>query len=273
METGSLRIGGIGLEVARIGAAWPGAPTLVFLHEGLGSVSAWRGFPARLAAETGCGALVYSRAGYGGSDAKPGPWDVDFMHREAREVLPAVLAEAGVGDAVLFGHSDGASIALAAAGSGVVPSVRALVLEAPHVFVEDVTAESIARLAEEVRASPELATRFARHHGANTRALLRAWTDVWLRPEFRAWTLEPLLPGVTVPVLAIQGEEDEYGTLRQLDAVRGGVRGAVETRVLPGCGHAPHRDRPDEVLAATVDFLRRHAVLRGSPQAGSLPGG
>lgn len=256
-EAGFLAVDGTWLECLRIPARTDAAPTLVFLHEGLGSVSAWRGFPARLAAAAGYGALVFSRAGYGRSDGRPGPWPVEFMHREAVEALPAVLREAGVRDAVLFGHSDGASIALLAAGSGAVPGVRALVLEAPHVFVEDVTVASIARLADALRATPELAARFARHHGENTEALLAAWTEVWLRPAFRRWDITASLPGVTVPTLVVQGEDDEYGTLAQVEAVRRGVRGPVETRVLPACGHSPHRDRPEEVVGAVVEFLGR----------------
>jgi pimeloyl-ACP methyl ester carboxylesterase len=252
-EDGFLRAGGKRLEYARWAAAGEGAPTLVFLHEGLGSVSLWRDFPARAAQATGCGALAYSRAGYGRSDPGPGPWGVDFMHREA-EVLPEVLDAAGVGDAVLVGHSDGASIALIHAGSAPSPRLRALALLAPHVFVEDVTVASIARLAEACRTT-DLPARFARHHGANTAALLDAWTGIWLAPEFRAWNIEEHLPRIEVPVLVVQGEADEYGTARQVEAVRRGVSGPVRALLLPGAGHSPHRDAPEAVLAALAAFV------------------
>jgi pimeloyl-ACP methyl ester carboxylesterase len=225
------------LESARIDGA---APTLVLLHEGLGSLSAWRDFPAELAAATGNAALVFSRAGYGQSPPKPGPWPVSFMHDEA-----AALALGD--DVILVGHSDGASIALLYAAAR---PVRALVLEAPHVFVEDKTVASIARLGDEVRA------RLARHH-ARADALFAAWRGVWLSPEFRAWNIEALLPRVRVPTLVIQGADDEYGTVAQVEAVRRQLGGPCETLMLPDCGHAPHRDQPARTLAAMSDFIRR----------------
>jgi pimeloyl-ACP methyl ester carboxylesterase len=253
-EEGFLEVEGRRLEYLRIAAAREDAPTLVFLHEGLGSVSLWRGFPARVAEATGCGAFVYSRAGYGRSDPEPGPWDPDFMHRHALDVLPRVLEAASIPDAVLVGHSDGASIALVHAAAD--PSrVRSLVLLAPHVFVEDLTVASIAALAEECRASPDLPMRFARHHGASTDALLAAWTGVWLSPGFRAWNIEPHLPRIDLPILVIQGEADEYGTARQVESIEHGTAGRVETLLLGGVGHSPHRDAPDEVLAAMVAFI------------------
>lgn len=253
-EEGFLEVDGRRLEYLRIAAAREDAPTLVFLHEGLGSVSLWRDFPARAAEATGCGAFVYSRAGYGRSDPEPGPWGADFMHRHALDVLPRVLEEARIVDAVLVGHSDGASIALVHAAAD--PSrVRALVLMAPHVFVEEVTVASIAALAEDCRASGDLPARFARHHGAGTGALLAAWTGVWLSPEFRAWSLESHLPRIDLPVLVIQGEADEYGTAAQVEAIEHGTAGRVETLLLGGVGHSPHRDAPDEVLAAMVEFI------------------
>ncbi len=252
---GFLTVAGKRLECVRHPAAREGLPTLVFLHEGLGSVSLWRDFPGRLAAATGCGALVYSRPGYGRSGPADA-WGADFMHREARETLPAVLAAAGVERAVLVGHSDGASIALVHAAEDRSGRVAALALEAPHVFVEDVTTASIARLAAEAR-DGGLAERLRRHHGASTDALLAAWTGVWLSPAFRAWDLTPLLPSVRVPVLVVQGEDDEYGTAAQVDAVVRGVSGPAESLLLPRCGHAPHRDRPEETLAAMARFAAR----------------
>jgi pimeloyl-ACP methyl ester carboxylesterase len=228
------------LEIARIAGQ---APTLVFLHEGLGSLSAWREFPAELARATGRAALVFSRAGYGRSPPKPGPWPVEFMHDEARRLGDIVGDE----DAILVGHSDGASIALLYAAEH---PVRALVLEAPHVFVEDKTVASIALLGDEVRA------RLARHHD-HAGALFDAWRDVWLRPEFRRWNIEACLPRVRAPTLVIQGDDDEYGTVTQVDAIRRQLGAPCETLMLPQCGHAPHRDQPARTLAAMTDFLAR----------------
>jgi pimeloyl-ACP methyl ester carboxylesterase len=229
------------------------ARTLVFLHEGLGSVSGWRDVPARLALATGLGALVYSRRGYGKSDALDRPFEPAFMHEEARGDLPALLAALGVRRAVLVGHSDGASIALIAAGDGL-PGVEALVLLAPHLFVEELTVTSIARLAERTlgpNAEPELVARFERHHGANTLPLLRAWTGVWLSPAFRAWDIRAAVSRIARPVLAIQGADDEYGTLAQLEAL-----GAAEKLIVPRCGHAPHLQGPDPALKRIERFLQ-----------------
>ncbi|HEX2188466.1 MAG TPA: alpha/beta hydrolase [Longimicrobiaceae bacterium] len=257
-HTGFLEAGGRRLEYAWHGPPPDEAPTLVFLHEGLGCVSLWRDFPARLADATGCGALVYSRAGYGRSDPVPLPRPVSFMHDEALRVLPEVLDAAGVREAVLVGHSDGASIALVHAGSGRAERVRALVLEAPHVFVEDVSVASIAAIGRAYRET-ELRARLARHHGENVDCAFLGWNGVWLDPDFRGWNVEEYLPRVAVPVLVVQGEADEYGTLAQVEAVRRQAGGPVETLVLPGAGHSPHRDAPEAVLEAMAGFVGRAA--------------
>jgi pimeloyl-ACP methyl ester carboxylesterase len=247
--------GGLRLEYAWHGSAPDAAPTLVFLHEGLGSVSMWRDFPARLAAATGCGALVYSRAGYGGSDPVPLPRPLRFMHDEALLSLPEVLRAAGVREALLVGHSDGASIALIHAGAGASTVVRALVLEAPHVFVEDLSIRSIAAAAEAFTTG-DLRSRLERHHGANVEVAFWGWNRAWLDPGFRSWNLEEYLPGVRAPVLLIQGAQDEYGTLRQLDAIEQGCAAPVRRLVLEGCGHSPHRDQPDRTLASMAAFVK-----------------
>ncbi len=231
------------------------APTIVFLHEGLGCVSLWRDFPDRVAEATDCGALVYSRKGHGASDPVTEPRSIRFMHDEAFEVLPAVLRHFGIAEPVLFGHSDGASISLLYAGAGV-GRVRALVLEAPHVFVEPVSVESIAGLVEAYETT-DLRERLARRHGANADPMFRAWADVWLRPEFREWNIEEYLPNIDVPVLVIQGEDDEYGTIQQLESVVGKVTGPAESLLLPACRHSPHRDQADLVLEAAGGFIRR----------------
>ena len=216
----------------------------------------WLGFAELLAEATGCGALVYSRAGYGSSDPAPLPRPVRFMHDEALQVLPEVLDRLGIADAIPVGHSDGASIALihaaASAGRG---RIRALVLEAPHVFVEPLTLASIAALRERYGRS-DLRSKLERRHGANTDDLFRSWTDVWLHPGFLAWNLEDYLPAVQVPILVIQGENDEFGTVRQVEAIAAKAGGTVETVLLPECRHSPHRDRKEETLAAMARFIR-----------------
>jgi pimeloyl-ACP methyl ester carboxylesterase len=256
----------------RLEAYWigppPGAsPTLVFLHEGLGSARAWLSFAESVSAATRCGALVYSRAGYGSSDPTNLTLPVRFMHDEALIVLPEILDTAGIEEAILIGHSDGASIALihaAGPGSG---RIRALVLEAPHSFVEPVTVASTVALLE--RFHGDLRRKLERLHGENTERIFHAWTDVWLRPEFASWSIEDLLPAVTCPVLVIQGEQDEYGTVRQVEAVTDKVQGSVEALLLPGCGHAPHRDRREETLGAIVRFVN---LQKGSAGAGGEEG-
>jgi pimeloyl-ACP methyl ester carboxylesterase len=243
------------LEYRWIGPRPADAPTIVFLHEGLGCLGMWRDFPDRLASATGCGALVYSRMGYGASEPLRGPRPIRFMHDEALDVLPAVVEHFELEDVVLFGHSDGASIAVIYAGALLAP-VRALVLEAPHVFVEPVCVERIARIAEEYETN-RLRERLARYHGGNTDSMFKTWTDVWLRPEFLQWNIEEYLPAIESPVLVVQGEDDEYGTLRQVDAVMTQVNGPSESLVLARCGHSPHSDRPDEVLEAAARFVKQ----------------
>ncbi|MGZ8831555.1 MAG: alpha/beta fold hydrolase [Thermoanaerobaculia bacterium] len=246
---------GTGLEVRWIGPPPDQAPTIVFLHEGLGSARMWRDFPDRLSSATGCGALVYSRLGYGGSDPVHGPRSLRFMHDEALHVLPAIVERFQIEDLILFGHSDGASIAIIYAGSGRRP-LRALVLEAPHVFIEPICIESIRSIANEYETTP-LRDRLARYHGANTESMFKSWTDVWLSPEFPAWNIEEYLPVIASPVLVVQGEADQYGTLKQVDAVLTQVAGPVQSLVLPDCGHSPHSQHPGEGLDAASRFLRQ----------------
>jgi pimeloyl-ACP methyl ester carboxylesterase len=255
-----LLAGGRRLEYEWHGPAPDAAATLVFLHEGLGCVSTWRDFPARLSTATGLGALVYSRAGYGGSDPVPLPRPLRFMHEEAL-VLPQVLAATGVREPILVGHSDGGSIALIHAGGVPATNVQALILEAPHVFVEDVSVRSIARAAESY-AQGDLRRALERHHGDNVDVAFWGWNRAWLDPGFRSWSIEEYLPRVQCPTLVIQGEDDEYGTLAQLDAIEASSRGPVRRRVFPACGHSPHRAEPDATLAAMADFLRE---VRAAP--------
>ncbi len=247
------------LEYELIAASDADAPTLILLHEGLGSLAQWRDFPSRLAQATGCATLVYSRLGYGQSDALAQARRVDYMHVEALETLPALRDALAIADPILVGHSDGASIALIHAGARRWP-VRGLILEAPHVFVEDVTVASIASAREAYRTT-DLRTRLARYHG-DVDGAFRGWNNIWLDAEFRGWNIEDHLPAVACPVLAIQGEDDEYGTSAQLDAIAAKVAGPVETLLLPNCKHAPHRDQPDATLVAMARFV---AGLKSSP--------
>lgn len=228
-------------------------PALVFLHEGLGCATLWRDFPDQVARETGTRALVYSRFGYGQSDGLEQPRTVHFMHEEALDVLPALLDSFGIENPLLVGHSDGASIALIHAAQSGRP-VAGLVLMAPHVFVEDICVESIAR----VRATYEskgLKQRLAKYHAHVDDAFL-GWADTWLLPEFRAWSIEYLAGRLTAPALLIQGEDDEYGTLEHIDRIGLRSQGPTERLVLPRCGHAPQRDQEAAVRDAIVGFAR-----------------
>ncbi len=249
-----LAVGGHRLEYASWGTTDGPPQTLVLLHEGLGAVSTWRGVPATIASRTGWRVVAYSRPGHGSSDPAALPRDVRFMHDEALHILPGVLDALRVEQAVLFGHSDGGSIALIFAAT-YPERVRGLVLEAPHVFVEDLSVASIARM-KMAYETTDLRDRLARYHGNNVDIAFRGWNDVWLSPEFRSWNIEALLPRVTCPALMIQGVDDEYGTLRQVEAIAAQAGGRAETLVLADCGHVPHRDQPERVLAAVEGFLR-----------------
>jgi len=224
-------------------------PTLVFLHEGLGSLGLWRDFPQRLSQRTGLGCFVYSRAGYGQSDPEPLPRPVRYMHDEA-ELLPEILKEAEIQEPILVGHSDGASIAILYAGNG--NHARALILEAPHVFTEESGLQSIAKMRDQY---PQLKPRLGKHH-KDPDAAFQGWNGAWLNPEFRKWNLESSLPSIDAPVLLIQGKDDEYGTVKQLEAIERQVKGRTQTLLLDQCGHSPHRDQPEKTLQAMTDFIR-----------------
>jgi pimeloyl-ACP methyl ester carboxylesterase len=250
----SLLIRGGAVDYTWIPGAADGRPTLVLLHEGLGSVSMWRDFPQQLALASGCPTLVYSRHGYGQSQIVTEPRGVEYMHDEALDVLPELLDSLGIDNPVLVGHSDGASIALIYAGGSHRP-VRGLILEAPHVFVEDLTVESIAA-AKRLYAETDLAAKLGRHH-ADPDATFRGWNDIWLHPGFRDWNIESYLPKIFSPVLVIQGADDQYGTLAQVDAIGRGVSGPFDRLVLENCRHSPHRDQAEATLAAMTEFVAR----------------
>ena len=244
--------GGHRLEVAEIDAGGRGRPTLVLLHEGLGSIAMWRDFPHRLAHATASRVIAYSRRGYGNSDPLAAARDVRYMHDEADVVLPELLDALRIARPILVGHSDGASIALIhAAGPR---EVAAVVAMAPHVMVEDVSIASIAAAREAYRTTA-LREKLSRYH-ADVDGAFRGWNDIWLHPDFSAWNIEACLPRIACPILAIQGEDDEYGTMAQLDRIARGARD-VELVKLGDCRHSPHRDQPDAVLDAIARFVDR----------------
>jgi pimeloyl-ACP methyl ester carboxylesterase len=244
-------IGDQRLECVRL-AGEGDRPTLVFLHEGLGSVAMWKDFPQRVAAATGCPGLVYSRAGYGQSTPMAMPRLPDYMHVEALYSLPALLDRLGIHEPILIGHSDGASIALIHASAGV-RATRAVVALAPHVFVEELSLASIAQ-AKLLYETTDLRERLARYH-SDVDSAFRGWNDIWLAPAFRDWNIEAYLPMIDCPLLVIQGRDDEYGTMAQLDAIDRQVDGRVERVELAACGHSPQRDQPDATLAAIARFV------------------
>jgi pimeloyl-ACP methyl ester carboxylesterase len=245
---------GLKLEYRDFPATAEGLPTLLLLHEGLGSVGMWRHFPEKLAAVTGCRLIVWSRAGYGGSEAYPEPRTPLYMHREGEVMLPALLAALGIERPVLIGHSDGGSIALIFAGA--FPEVpQAVAVMAPHEFVEEVTLAGI-RAAKTTWETTDFPKKLARYHHAQTERVFADWNDTWLSPAFRDWNIESYLPKIRCPVLAIQGEDDEYATMRQIDVIAEQVPG-TQLLKLPRCGHSPHRDQEAAVLDALSAFVRR----------------
>lgn len=240
------------LEVLRI-AGRAAKPPLVFLHEGLGSISLWKDFPARVAESTGHEVIVYSRYGAGDSDLLEEPRAVYYMHDEGLKVLPELLAALRVENPILIGHSDGGSIALIYAGSH--DRVRGLILLAPHVFVEDLSVQSIAeaRVRFQTTNFPE---KLARHHRDAVKTFW-GWNNIWLHPDFRAWNIEEFLPRITCPILVIQGLDDEYGTMAQVEAIERQSGGPVEILKLSECRHSPHRDQADATLEALARFVAR----------------
>lgn len=254
-------------QTVAIEYAWVGnsdtastAPVMVFLHEGLGSVSMWRDYPARLCAATGLRGLVFSRYGYGQSTPRPATeeWLPDFMHAQAHGAVPAFLQTLGVWDTAhplwLFGHSDGASIALLMA-SQFPRHIGGVVAVAPHLFVEDLSLASIAQTCDSYRHG-DLRRRLARHH-ADPDSAFWGWGGAWLRPAFRSWNIEPEVARIRCPVLAVQGVDDAYGTMAQIDHIAAVLPRTTLVK-LPACGHSPHRDQPDALTQHTTAWLRAH---------------
>lgn len=255
------------IEYQWILPALSGRPLIIFLHEGLGSISMWRDWPAQMCSALQCRGLVYSRYGYGRSTPKPADEarGIDYLHVQAHDALPALLQALGLQQEqpILFGHSDGGSIALLYAA--LFPdSVRAIAVAAPHIFVENITLECI-RQAREAWQSSDLRARLSRHH-RDAESVFRAWVDIWLSPTFRNWNIEAFLDDIRCPVLAIQGVDDEYGTLEQIRGIAHRVAGTRLVEI-PDCGHSPHRDQPQAVIDALREFLTEIDTARqhGAP--------
>lgn len=254
-EATTVKADGKVLEAFCYGAAPSEAPTIVMLHEGLGSARLWRDFPQRLAAETGFGVFVYSRAGYGQSDPVDLPRPLDYMTHEATAVLPDVLAAISFEQGILLGHSDGASIAAIYAGSIEDMRIRGLGLIAPHFFTEPDGLAAI-RAAKNTYETGDLREKLAKHHKDVDNAF-RGWNDAWLDPGFEEWNIGEVIDYLRIPVLAIQGREDQYGTMAQIAEIESRLYSPLDVTIIEQCGHAPHSDKLDETLAAVSEFCKR----------------
>jgi len=256
--TGFLRISGSDLEYRMIGPSPEHAPTIVMLHEGLGSVGLWGDLPEKLQAATGAGVLAYSRAGYGASTPAKLPRPLDYMRIEALEVLPKLLEQIGFRRGLLVGHSDGASIAAIYAGSHQDHRLHGIALIAPHFIVEDISVKSIAeiKLAYE---STNLKEKLSRWHKDVDNAFY-GWNDAWLDPKFRAWDISEYLAYIRVPIAILQGVDDQYGTMRQAAIASDECYCPVDVTEIPGAGHSPHREAPKATLEAIAEFA--NAALR-----------
>ncbi|TKW75223.1 MAG: alpha/beta hydrolase [Bradyrhizobium icense] len=255
---GFLRIGASDLEYGMIGPAPDTAPTIVLLHEGLGCVGLWGEFPEKLQAATGCGVFAYSRAGYGASTPVKLPRPLDYMHSEACDVLPPLLDKIGFRGGLLLGHSDGASIAAIYSGSRQDHRIKGVVMMAPHFIVEDISVKSIAEIRTAYETT-ELKSKLSRWHKDVDNAFY-GWNGAWLDPKFRDWDISEYLAYIRVPVAIVQGERDQYGTLRQVEIAKEACYCPVDVTVIPNAGHSPQREAPEATLDAIREFAS--AVLR-----------
>lgn len=254
-NSGMIQANGKSLEYKCYGPDPDSAPTIVMLHEGLGSMELWRDFPEDVAKTTGCGVFVYSRAGYGHSDLAELPRPLDYMTREAKDVLPRILDSIGIQHAILLGHSDGATIAAIYAGSIEDHRVRALILMAPHFFTEP---EGLAEIAKAKQAydEGELKQRMAKYHNDPDHTF-RGWSDAWLHPDFKEWNVAEVIDYLRIPVLAIQGIEDQYGSYAQIKEIDERIYSPVDIVMLKDCQHSPHIDQPEITLTAIAEFIAR----------------
>lgn len=250
-----MTVDGVRLECRRLGTQSGPGPTLVFLHDGLGCVEIWRDFPSRLIERTGLPGFVYSRAGYGRSDPIALPRPLDYLHTEALQVLPAVLDAARIDRAILVGHSDGATISLIYGAAADAPRAAAIIAMAPHVFNEEISIRAIKDMIREYERGT-LRAKLERYHGSNVECAFRGWSEAWIDPDFRTWTVESLLAGIGAPVLVIQGKADGYGSLAQVDSILKNVSGPAQARLIPRCGHVPYREMPEITLDAIAGFVQ-----------------
>lgn len=250
-----INVCGKSIEIACYGPPPENAPTLVLLHEGLGSVALWRDVPSRLASQTGLGVLVYSRAGYGQSDPVELPRPLDYMTLEATDVLPHVLDTVGIRRAILVGHSDGATIAAIYAGTVIDFRVRGLVLIAPHFFTEPDALEEIAKSKVSYE-NGDLRQRMAKYH-RDPDVAFYGWNNSWLNPDFVDWDVTEVIDYIRVPVLAVQGRDDQYGTLAQIDELKSRCYAPVDVLIVGNCGHAPHLEHTDQVVEEISEFCSR----------------
>ncbi|MGD0023498.1 MAG: alpha/beta hydrolase [Xanthobacteraceae bacterium] len=254
-EKGHIHVAGMSLEYRLIGAPPSRSPTIVMLHEGLGSASAWGKFPRRVFEHTRANVFIYSRAGYGASPPVRDSLPIDYVKRHALDVLPELLEAIGFRQGLLLGHSDGASMAAAYAGNIEDPRVLGLVLIAPHFCVEPETLAEI-RNARKAFETGDLRQRLARYH-KDVDAAFFGWNDVWLRPEFAKFNLRKELTRISIPMLIIRGDGDRYGTHRQVQIAQEICKGPIETLLMPNCGHVPHRKKPAETVEAIARFYQR----------------
>ncbi len=251
--TDFLKIGTKKIEVQWHREGKKDSPTLVFLHEGLGCTEMWKDFPYLLSKKTRYPALIFSRLGYGASDPCPTPWKINFMHKEGLQILPAVIKEAKIKDHILIGHSDGGSIGIIYAGSPYAKGLKGLITEAAHIFCEELSVKSIsdAKINYE---HYDLREKLEKYHGENTENAFRGWNDVWLNQHFIKWNIEKYLPKIKAPMLAIQGLEDQYGTLNQIESIKRRVNRAI-THIIDNCRHSPHSEQPEMVLNIMARFI------------------
>jgi pimeloyl-ACP methyl ester carboxylesterase len=247
-----VEVNGVRLHVREANTFQHG-PTVVFLHDSVGCFELWRDFPGRLGEAAQCNWVLYERQGFGKSDPLPSPQRAKHYLEMEADRLAALLVRLKIKEPVLFGHSDGASISLIAAGkySG---AIQGVICEAGHVFVEQQTLDGVQKAVADYR-NGNLKKRLEKYHGERTETLFRAWTETWLSETYRDWNIEHVLPGIVCPVLLIQGDKDEYGTLQQVESIATRIRGTARAAILPGIGHTPHKEAPAETLRIAAQFI------------------